>query len=105
MSGVQHWDDAAFAAESVKEGLVLLDFYADWCGPCRMLGPILEQLAAEFGDKVRIGKINIETSPDLAAKFGVQNIPALFILKNGEKVREFVGIQSKAKLLDALKEA
>jgi len=89
----------------VKSGVVLVDFWAPWCNPCRMLGTILEQVAAEAPAGVTIGKVNIEENRDLAVKFEVMNIPRIFIYKDGKVVNDISGIQSKPKLLDALKNA
>ena len=89
----------------VGSGTVLVDFWAPWCGPCRMLGTILEQVAKEAADDVIIGKVNVDENKELAAKFEVVNIPRLFLFRNGEIVAEFSGVQSKPKLLDALKNA
>lgn len=89
----------------VKTGVVLVDFWAPWCNPCRMLGTILEQVAAEAPAGVTIGKVNIEENRDLAVKFEVMNIPRIFIYKDGKVVNDISGIQSKPKLLDALKNA
>lgn len=89
----------------VKSGVVLVDFWAPWCNPCRMLGTILEQVAAEAPAGVTIGKVNIDENRDLAVKFEVMNIPRIFIYKDGKVVNDISGIQSKPKLLDALKNA
>ena len=89
----------------VGSGTVLVDFWAPWCNPCRMLGTILEQVAKEAADDVIIGKVNVDENKELAAKFEVVNIPRLFLSRNGEIVAEFSGVQSKPKLLDALKNA
>ncbi len=102
MSEVKHLTAANFEELSSK-GLVLIDFWATWCGPCRMLGPILDQVAAEMGGDALIAKINVEEEPDLAAKFNVRSIPALFILKDGEVVKDFVGLKDKSTLVNALK--
>lgn len=89
--------------ESIKnlEKTVLLDFYADWCGPCRMVGPIVEQIADERDDIV-VGKVNVDDNPELAGQFGVMSIPTLVVLKNGEVVNQAVGALPKAKLLALL---
>lgn len=76
---------------------VLLDFWANWCGPCRMLGPVLEELAAERPD-IKVVKVNTDEQPELAAKFGVMSIPALFVVKNGQITNQAVGVQPKARL-------
>ena len=97
--------NAANFEETVGSGTVLVDFWAPWCNPCRMLGTILEQVAKEAADDVVIGKVNIDDNKELAAKFEVVNIPRMFLYKDGKVVQEFNGIQSKPKLLDALKNA
>lgn len=90
--------------ELTGDGVALLDFWAPWCGPCRMLGPVLDEVQAEVGDKAVIGKINCDEEPELAAKFGVSSIPAIFITKNGETVKSFVGVQAKGDLIAAIEE-
>lgn len=102
MSEVKHLTSDDFEAATAK-GLILVDFWASWCGPCRMLGPILDQVAQEMGDAAVIAKVNVEEEPDLAAKFGVRSIPALFIMKDGQVVENFVGLRDKSTLLNALK--
>ncbi|PKL36655.1 thioredoxin [Candidatus Peregrinibacteria bacterium HGW-Peregrinibacteria-1] len=77
---------------------VMVDFYAEWCGPCKMLGPIIEELATEHADKWKIGKVNIDENHELAAKFGVQSIPTIVFIKDGEVVDKVVGFQSKEAL-------
>ncbi|MDD5597574.1 MAG: thioredoxin [Victivallaceae bacterium] len=104
MSEVKHLTSDNFE-EITSKGLVLVDFWATWCGPCRMLGPILDQVAAEIGDAAVIAKVNIEEEQDLAAKFGVRSIPALFIMKDGKIVENFVGLRDKTTLLNALRSA
>ncbi|MCK4982348.1 MAG: thioredoxin [Victivallaceae bacterium] len=102
MSDVKHLNSANFE-ELTSKGLVLIDFWATWCGPCRMLGPVLDQVADEMGDEAVVGKINIDEEQDLAVKFGVRSIPALFVLKDGEVVESFVGVKDKSTLVNSLK--
>lgn len=83
------------------EKTVLLDFYADWCGPCRMVGPIVEEIAAERDD-ILVAKINVDDEPDLAMEFGVATIPSLFVLKNGEIVNQASGARPKPQILAML---
>ena len=77
---------------------VLVDFYADWCGPCRMMGPVVEELAREYDGKVKVGKINIDEQPELAQKFGVMSIPYFAFIKNGTLVADELGAVSKDRL-------
>ena len=102
MSDVKHLNSANFE-ELTSKGLVLIDFWATWCGPCRMLGPVLDQVADEMGDEALVGKINIDEEQDLAVKFGVRSIPALFVLKDGEVIESFVGVKDKSTLVNSLK--
>ncbi len=81
---------------------VLLDFWASWCGPCRMLAPVLEELANEHPE-IKVGKINTDEQPELAVKFGVMSIPALFVMKDGAVANQSVGVQPKERLLELLK--
>lgn len=87
---IMHANDESFAKE-VKQGVVLVDFYANWCGPCIMLGPVLEQLDKEMAGKVKIVKVNVDDSKKTAAEHNVMGIPALFIYKGGKVVSSDTG--------------
>lgn len=90
--------------ELVKKGSVLVDFYADWCGPCKMLGPILEQIDKENAVKgLKIVKVNVDEEPELAEKYSVMNIPTLYLFKNGKEVGKQIGALPKQSLINWLK--
>ena len=81
---------------------VLLDFYADWCGPCKMLAPVLHEIAEENTGALKVGKVNVDEQPDLAAQFGVMSIPTLLLFENGKLVRQAVGARPKSGVLELL---
>lgn len=81
---------------------VLVDFWAEWCGPCRMVGPVVEELAKEYEGRAVIGKVNVDENPDISVKFGIRNIPALLFFKNGEIVDKQIGAVPKSALAEKL---
>ena len=78
---------------------VLVDFWAPWCGPCRVIAPILEEVAKEFEGKARVGKVNVDDSPDIASQFGVRGIPTLILFKNGQIQGQMVGVNPKSNIV------
>ncbi len=83
-----------------SEKLVIVDFWAEWCGPCKAITPILDEISNEFGDKVLIGKVNVDEVKEVPVKYGIRSIPTLLFFKNGEITRQEVGLQSKQTLVD-----
>lgn len=84
---------------------VVVDFWAEWCGPCKMISPALEEISEEMGDKVKIAKVNVDENQDLAIQYGVRSIPMLLMFKNGEIADQMVGAAPKARLVDWIKNA
>jgi len=95
--------DDTFEADVLQsEKTVLVDYWAEWCGPCKMIAPILEAIADEYGDKLDIVKLNVDDNPKVTQKYNILNIPTLGVFSNGEVVRELVGARSKSALLREL---
>ena len=91
--------DASFEADVLKAtGPVVVDFWAEWCGPCRMIAPALEEIAGSLGDKVKILKLNVDENPETAAKYGIQSIPTLMLFKDGTMASKQIGAAPKQKL-------
>jgi len=104
MGEVVHLTDVNFEAEVFKSTLpTLVDFWAAWCGPCKMIAPVVDQLAKEHDGKLRIAKVDVDQNPTLATRFGVMSIPTLILFKNGEPAERLVGYMPKEKLVDRLK--
>jgi thioredoxin len=97
--------DDNFEADVLKNAKpVLVDYWAEWCGPCKMVAPVLEAIATEYGDKIDIVKLNVDENPEVTRKYGILNIPTLGVFHNGEVVKELVGARSKSALLRELAE-
>ncbi|WMJ85384.1 thioredoxin [Anaerocolumna sp. MB42-C2] len=95
--------DENFESEVIKSELpVLVDFYADWCGPCKMMAPVIEEIANEYDGKVKVGKLNVDEAQGTSSKYRVMSIPTLLILKNGEVVDTIVGAVPKSKVVEKL---
>jgi thioredoxin 1 len=88
--------------DTISKGVTLVDFWAPWCGPCRMIAPVIEELAHDFKDKANICKVNTDENQDIAVKYGVRSIPTILFFKNGELVDQIVGAQSKQKFADKI---
>jgi thioredoxin 1 len=104
MNGVLDLNDGNFET-TIASGVTLVDFWAPWCGPCMMQGPIVEKVAAAVGDKAKIAKLNVDEGQRTAAQYGIRSIPTLIIFKDGTPIQQFVGVQSEGQLTAALEQA
>jgi len=103
-AGVKELTTADFET-AIASGVTLVDFWAPWCGPCRMQGPILEQIVSAVAERATIAKVNVDEAQDLAAKYGISNIPALLVFKDGQIAKRFTGLQRGDVLLQAIEAA
>lgn len=94
-------NDESFKNE-ISKGLVLVDFWAPWCGPCKMIAPVLEEISEEMGDQVKIAKLNVDDNQVTTAEYGVMSIPTLLLFKDGEVVEKVIGFQPKENLVEVL---
>ena len=81
---------------------VLIDFYADWCGPCKMMSPVIDEIADEKGEEIKVGKVNVDENQDLAMEYDVMSIPTILIINNGEVEKTFIGVTDKNEIIEAL---
>ena len=100
-NNIKHLDDGSFAA-TVDSGLVLVDFWAPWCSPCLMQGPILEEVANSAKEKITIAKVDVDQASRVATQYGIRSIPTLILFKDGQAVEQWVGVQRAATLLAAI---
>ena len=92
-----------FESEVIKSDKpVILDFYADWCGPCKMMSPVIDEISEELGDKVKVGKINTDENSELAQNYQIMSIPTIMVIKNGEIVHRFIGVTDKNKIIEVI---
>jgi thioredoxin 1 len=98
--GAKHLSDQEFNNFIQSDQPVLVDFWAEWCGPCKQVGPILDEMASEYGDKITIAKVNIDQNPEAPSKYGVRGIPTMMIFKNGQAIATKVGAMPKSKLVE-----
>jgi thioredoxin 1 len=98
-----HFTDANFESEVIESSQpVLVDFWAEWCGPCRLLTTTIEELAGDLGESAKVGKLNVDENPQTAAKYRISSIPSVLVFRDGELVETLVGVQSKQRYRDAL---
>lgn len=98
-------DEATFNEYTAKDEPILVDFWAPWCGPCKVIAPILEQVAEEMEGQATIGKVNVDDHPEVATKFGIRGIPTIIVFRGGEVKGQLVGVNSKENILQLLKKA
>lgn len=96
MADVIHFNKEGFDAALAQKGVLLVDFWATWCGPCKMLAPVIEELAAEYDGRITVGKVDIDQEMDLAVRYGIMSIPTVMLFVDGRSQGELVGVRPKA---------
>ncbi len=94
--------DATFSEFLSSDKPVLIDFWATWCGPCKMMAPVIEEVSKEYADKLKVGKLDVDQNPETAQKYGIMSIPTLLVFKNGQVVKQLIGYRSKSDLVSQL---
>ena len=103
MSSISHFTDASFKQEVLESDLpVLVDFWAEWCGPCHMIAPIVRQISDEYQGRIKVGKLNVDENPQTASQFGIRGIPALLLFKKGQAVEQIIGVAPKPQIIAKL---
>ena len=102
--GVLKLTSENFEQEVLKsDGKILVDFYADWCGPCKTMSPIIDEIAEEGNDVLKVGKVNVDEASEIAEKYGIMSIPTIMVFEKGETIKTFVGVTDKSDIINALK--
>ncbi|MCL6452430.1 MAG: thioredoxin [Alicyclobacillus sp.] len=106
MANIEHLSDANFASfVQGSEKPVLVDFWATWCGPCKMMAPVLDEIAEDYGDKLVVAKVDIDENPNTPSQFGIMGVPTLLLFKNGEVVKQLVGYRPKRDVVSEIEPA
>ena len=105
MSHVLHWKDDNFDTELQDAPVCLVDFSAEWCGPCKALAPVIEEIASEYAGKIKVAKVDVDESRDLAAKYGIMGVPTLIVFKDGSVSDQLVGNQPKQEIVKKIEAA
>jgi len=102
---VSRFEDNNFDREVLQTSeAVLVDFWAPWCGPCRMVGPVVEEIAEEYAGRLKVGKVNVDENRDLATRYGIMSIPTLIVFKNGKEIQRIVGYRGKQGIVEVINE-